>query len=124
MAQQLKAKAGKEILRALGQAMLRGPSAQALHLLKTGGSAFLKAAALADNSNGAVNGLVVGLLRTKDGRDWLRDNQHEVRTWVQRADQQAKASVAKALQSHFKSKSEERRYAAEFLSNQWDIRLT
>jgi hypothetical protein len=109
------------LMKALAEALLAAPPRQALHVLKAGGKEMLKAAAYGANPRVAVENIVLKQMRTKDGREWLKDNQQEVRGWVQRSSDETQAAVAWVLRRDKNSKSEERRYDAEVLASSWGL---
>lgn len=114
-------KTEKALMRELGDALLNAPAKQQLHVLKTGGTEFLKSSAFKEKSD-VVEKLVILQLKTRDGRDWLKDNRDEVRSWLQRAPAEHVNGVRSALAAHLSKNVEERRYSADLLLEAWGMR--
>jgi len=117
----LKLRARKTLFQSLEAAIGTAAPAQALHLLKAGGLQFLKHAGFGQDGSAAVVNVVVPQLHSKDGRDWLKDNDGEIRGWIQHASDEQRDQVRAALAKLKSSKVEERRYSAELLLKQWSL---
>ena len=119
----LKPKAEKELLGLLGSAIRAEKDASnALALLKQGDSRLLKYGGFSEHADVSVTLLVMQLMKTKKGRAWLKGASQEIREWVKRSKPETRRALAKALTAFEDGKIEERKYWAEAVRGNWELK--
>lgn len=123
LSQLLTPQAEKSAFRAVREAVLKvGGVPALLAVLKSGGLEFLRGAGFEEKPDESVRQIVLPLLRTKEGREWLKHTAIEVRAWISSSSQNTKKEVANRLGQVAKRSGDEAKFSVDVLSESWKVK--
>jgi len=112
--------AAHAVMGVLANAILEGGQNSNLSgLLKIGGKRLLSDKSFVERADDVVDGIVLPLFKTKQGRAWLKEENVEIGALIARSSSKTRKKVAVELEKLKKSKIAEKRYWAEAIQINW-----
>jgi len=112
----------RKVMKAMSDAVFALSPSEKIAVLKSGGERFLIDARYHERPDKVVENLILPLVKSKKGREWLNDRATYFRPIVENASESPTRKLTELIHTLRKSSNEEKRHWSDIIEKEWRLR--